>query len=227
MDQKLASRIPAMLYGVGAVKIDTEKGFPLKLHESKPEAPLSPIYLNLRTPKNPKRGPLGPHEVKAIGKELYRHAQKCRIFYTAIAGLPHAGTPLAKAFAQAVYDDGSYVPIVRLGKMTDEGGKRRIGGVLDDNGAMRGDRVLVIDDLITEGHSKLEGIEELRRAGFEVKDVLVLVDREQGGAADLAKAGVRLWSLFTLQKVVDELASLGKIPPAERDMVLEYLSKNS
>jgi len=55
-----------------------------------------------------------------------------------------------------------------------------------------GDVALVVDDLITRGDSKLEAIAPLEEAGLSVHDVVVLIDREQGGADDLSRRGYKL-----------------------------------
>ncbi len=218
----LAHTLPADLSGVGAVQIDTKVGFKLKGHEKNPELPLSPIFLNLRTPDNPKPGPLTPELVGKIGWMLWQHAKATGLKFQAVAGLPNAGTPLAKAFKQAAYEDGMYLPCIELGKTTTEN-SRRIEGIIDTDGAELGCTVLVIDDLITGADSKIEGIEELVKGFFVVTDVLVVVDREQGGSAELQKRGIRLHYLFTLRFLVNELFKAGEISLDERDKVINYL----
>lgn len=219
----LVHTLPLRLYDGQAVRVDTKVGFKLKLHETNPEAPPSPIYLNIRTPNNPKPGPLTPEIVKEIGCALWWYAKKTGIHFDAIAGLPNAGIPIAQAFKDAVYEDGVLIPLIQLGK-TSTNETRKIDGVIDTDGASLGDTVLVIDDLITAGDSKNEGIEALRKAGFKVTDVLVLVDREQGGAVDLAKREVRLHSLLTLRSLVNMLFEANRISHEERERVLTYLA---
>ena len=62
-----------------------------------------------------------------------------------------------------------------------------------------GETVVVLDDLVTTGGSKIEAIAPLTEAGLKVKDVVVLVDREQGGKAELAARGLALHSALTLE----------------------------
>lgn len=64
-----------------------------------------------------------------------------------------------------------------------------------------GARVLVIEDVATSGGSSEESVAVLRAAGARVERVLVVVDREQGAAARLAAAGVRLEPLVTLAEL--------------------------
>lgn len=56
-----------VLWQVGAVKFGE---FELKIHQTNSSAPKSPIYLDLRTPDNPKPGPLTPGFVRMIGEHL-------------------------------------------------------------------------------------------------------------------------------------------------------------
>lgn len=86
-----------------------------------------------------------------------------------------------------------------------------------------GDRVIVLDDLITTGGSKLEAIAPLQAAGLEVQDVVVLVDREQGGREELEAAGYRLHSVLRLSEMLDWLAEAGRISRGQQQEVLAFL----
>ncbi len=65
----------------------------------------------------------------------------------------------------------------------------------------KGDRVVVIEDVLTTGSSSLKAVEAVRELGCEVKRVLALVDREQGAKDNITNAGCRMEAIFT----VDEL----------------------
>lgn len=86
-----------------------------------------------------------------------------------------------------------------------------------------GDRAVVLDDLITTGGSKLAAIVPLEAAGLRVKDVVVLIDREQGGREDLAAAGYRLHSVLRLSQLLDLLVEAGRIGEEQRAEVMAYL----
>jgi uridine monophosphate synthetase len=86
-----------------------------------------------------------------------------------------------------------------------------------------GERAVVLDDLITTGGSKLEAIAPLEAAGLEVKDVVVLIDREQGGREDLAEAGYRLHAVLGLREMLDILAAAGRISAGQREEVAAFL----
>ena len=87
--------------------------------------------------------------------------------------------------------------------------------------------MVVLDDVISSGASKLEAIAPLRAAGLVVHDVVVLVDREGTGAAELAAAGYRLHRVLTLSGLTTMLAEAGRIGAAERAAVADYLRRGA
>lgn len=68
--------------------------------------------------------------------------------------------------------------------------------------AEKGDRVVVIEDVVTTGGSSMKAIDEIRKLGCTVSRVLALVDREQGGAENLKEIGCRLESVFSIQELL-------------------------
>ena len=91
---------------------------------------------------------------------------------------------------------------------------------------VRGDNILFFDDVISEGLSKLEGINPLEALGAHIKDLLVVVDREQGGRKKLEKLGYRVHALAKTSEMVESLRQLGAISEEQADAVLRYI-KNS
>ncbi len=57
--------------------------------------------------------------------------------------------------------------------------------------------VCVVDDVVTTGASVVTAIERIREAGFHVRKVLALVDREEGGRENIEKADCKFFSIFT------------------------------
>lgn len=221
------------LYDVGAVmdrncihpKLNPEgKGFRLVLHEKNPGAPLSPFYLNLRTPDNPKPGPLTPEIVREIGDIFYGQACLLQIGYDHVVGVPRAGDPFAEAFSEAP-SSGQKIPLLRMNK-SEEGGVRQISGV--EGAFKRGDRVLVVDDLITKGGSKILTLRELEGHGLKVTGVIILVNREQGGMAELQQSypGVFVHAIFRVTDMLQLYRDQGRISPAMHDEIVAYLRAN-
>jgi orotate phosphoribosyltransferase len=87
--------------------------------------------------------------------------------------------------------------LVRKAEKT-HGTGRRIEGFLKP-----GARVIIVDDVCTTGGSTITAIESTREAGMIVAGVLCLVDREQGGRANIEAAipGVPFLSVFTATDV--------------------------
>jgi orotate phosphoribosyltransferase len=59
-----------------------------------------------------------------------------------------------------------------------------------------GQRVCLIEDVVTSGGALLEAVQALREAGLEVRTAICVVDREEGGVDALARHAVRLRPLF-------------------------------
>jgi orotate phosphoribosyltransferase len=82
--------------------------------------------------------------------------------------------------------------IVRVEKPKEYGTAKQIEGTL-----MAGERVVLVEDVVTTAGAALAAVDVLRAAGAEVLGALVVVDREQGGAETFAAAGVPYQALFT------------------------------
>lgn len=205
---------------INAVKFGA---FKLKLHETHPEAPLSPLYFNLRMPP---KGPLTPGLVQQLGGALlYGITFTHGLRFDAVAGVPEAGDPFAAALAYA-----ARVPLLLLGKEESAQGRRIVPGCLEDamkeHGIVAGDRVLLIDDLITQAHSKIEAAELLRSYGLTVDDVLVILDREQGGREVLATVGIALHAAWQVSELLALYWEKDIITLEKYAEVLLYLEEN-
>jgi orotate phosphoribosyltransferase len=105
-----------------------------------------------------------------------------------LAGLELGGVPIATALALR-----SGLRTVFVRKRAKEYGTRQLAEGLD----VRGLRVLVIEDVVTSGGQVVASANDLRALGATVTDTLCVIDRESGGSAALASAGIALRSLFT------------------------------
>lgn len=170
---------------------------------------MSPVYCDFRGLVS------NPALLREIGQALGERAKQ--IGCDRLAGIPYAGLPLGVAASLA-----SGIPMIYPRKEAkDYGTKKLIEGAYNE-----GDRVLVIDDIITDGASKIEAIAPLKEAGLVVTDVLIILDREQGGDKILAKAGYTLHSLGKLSEVLDALVAAGKVEAEMRARVAEFIAAN-
>jgi orotate phosphoribosyltransferase len=65
-----------------------------------------------------------------------------------------------------------------------------------------GERVCLVEDVVTSGGAAAEAVGALRAAGLECEEAVCVVDREEGGENALAQAGVRLHALFRARDVL-------------------------
>lgn len=134
-----------------------------------------------------------------------------------LAGIPEAATPLAAAVGYKLER-----PLIQPRKVVkDHGTKKPIEGEYEE-----GDSVVLIDDLITKGDSKVEAIEQLEAAGLKVVKLIVLVDRQQGGTEAVAEAGYDVEAAFTITELLDVLVGLGKLDKSRYDEVREFIATN-
>jgi orotate phosphoribosyltransferase len=106
-----------------------------------------------------------------------------------LAGPVLGAVPLVTAVS---LETGLPMVIVRTDKPKEYGTAKQVEGAL-----VAGERVLLIEDVVTTGGAALSAVDELRAVGAEVVGALVVVDREQGGPAAFAERGVPFRALFT------------------------------
>lgn len=90
---------------------------------------------------------------------------------------------------------------------------------------MPGDRVLLVDDLITTGRSLLRTAEAVRSEGGVVNDAFVLLDREEMGRARLAKNNIEVHALFRISEIAERLFEIDAITEEQLDIILKQTEK--
>jgi uridine monophosphate synthetase len=166
----------------------------------------SPIYVDLRLlVGDPRLMALVARAVSGMLSGLH---------FDRIAAIPYGGLPIGQAVS---LETGKPLLYPRR-EVKDHGTRNAIEGAFS-----AGETVVMLDDLVTTGGSKLEAAEPLLAAGLVIRDVAVLVDREQGGSRELAEKGYCLHAVLTLSEILDILAEEGRIAPAVRDDVRQAL----
>jgi len=134
-----------------------------------------------------------------------------------IAGVPLAGIPFASQIAYNLRKPFLYV---RKG-VRRHGRQRRVEGIL-----ISGDRVLLVDDLVTTGLNLKKAINAIRAEGGVVTEVVALLDREEGGKEKLEKSGVKIHVLLQMREVANTLYEIGAIDEANLKTILKQIKNN-
>jgi orotate phosphoribosyltransferase len=133
-----------------------------------------------------------------------------------IAGIPIAGIPFASLIAYHLQKPFLYIRRdIRL-----HGRQRRIEGIIAP-----GDRVLLVDDLITTGLSLRKAAKAIRTEGGVVNNAVVLLDREEGGKEKLEKSGIKLHALLKVSEIANRLCEIGAIDEEQLKTILRQIKK--
>ncbi len=134
-----------------------------------------------------------------------------------ICGVPYAALPMATAMSLE-----SYLPLIIKRKEAKQYGTKKIlEGIYTP-----GQNCLLVEDVITSGASLLETIPEIENEGITVSDIVVVLDRQQGGREMLENKGFRVHSLFTISDVCKILKDEGHLTDEEVERINDFLAGN-
>jgi uridine monophosphate synthetase len=193
------------LVDIGAVKFGN---FRLKLHDKNPDAPLSPIYINLRLLKS------FPHVMVGAVNEYILTIKKFK--FDILADIPTAATPIVSIISYK-----TKLPMISVRKEEKSHG---VQGQIDGKYEV-GQKVILIDDLITKADSKFEAIDILKDHGLLISGIVVLIDREQGGVDELKERGYKCVSVYKLNWLLNLYLKKSKINKQDYDRTLQYIKK--
>jgi orotate phosphoribosyltransferase len=199
--QKMKTELSQILNRIGALKFGS-----FKLTSGN----ISPYYLDLRII------PSFPDAFKRIC-DLYIDLIKNEIGeegFDRIAGIPTAGMSFGSIAAYRLEKAFIYVRTSER----EHGRGRRVEGIL-----LPGDRVLLIDDLITKGGSILKATEAVRAEGGVVSDVAVLLNREENGEKSLADEEIKLHYILTISEFARNLNEIEAITKKQMDTILKQV----
>ncbi|MEK6737079.1 MAG: orotate phosphoribosyltransferase [Planctomycetota bacterium] len=133
-----------------------------------------------------------------IGRIFYEKVKPLGI--TAIGGLTQGADPIAVATAMTSGMEGKGINAFVVRKVAKEHGLKK----LIEGDVHPGDRVVIVDDVITTGQSTIDAIERARNEGLQVVKAVVLVDRQEGGRENIEKVGVQVESVFTISDLMEK-----------------------
>jgi orotate phosphoribosyltransferase len=177
----IARATSLLLLETEAVQISLNKPFRLA------SGNFSPFYINCRKVIS------DPLAMDLFASFAHWTCQLERINFDVVAGGESAGIPFASFLAQRLAKPMIYV----RKKSKDHGIASLVEGRL-----MPQSRVLLIEDLITDGKSKINFLKPIRDQGATIEDCLVIFDRGQGGPQLLSEHGIRLTSLTDIRKTL-------------------------
>jgi uridine monophosphate synthetase len=153
---------------------------------------ISPHYLDLR------RIISSPSLLAGVA-EAYQQLLR-PLDFDRIAAIPVAAIPLAAAVSLRLGKPFIYPRITAK----DHGTGNSIEGFFE-----AGERVVLLDDVISSARSKLEAVAILESAGLEVTDLAVLVDRESGGREEIERRGIRFHAFAGISELLELARSRG------------------
>lgn len=145
---------------------------------------ISSIYIDLR--------PIiaYPEILRKVADILWDNIQVLKP--TLLCGVPYTALPIATCISL----DQNLPMVICRKEAKSYGTKKQVEGVFK-----QGQNCLIIEDVVTTAGSVLTTIKILEQQGLQVTDVVVLVDRQEGGRKALEEKGYRLHSVFTLDEL--------------------------
>ncbi len=186
-----------------------EHEFAIRQHDIEPGAPLSRFYINLRNLNDDVLVQIG-----AVMREMTPYPELSGHIPgpDVCAGIPSKGVPLAQAYSRA-----TGIPMVEI---FDKDGSK----IVHRETSVQNKSVRLIDDLASQGITKLESVEAARKMGYVIDSFYVLIDREQGGIDALKKVIPDVRFAFKISQLFKFGLRTARISQKQYDEAMQYLN---
>lgn len=166
---------------------------------------ISPYYIDLRMLVS------YPYLLQLTAKVFWKKMRT--LYFDIIVGVPYTAIPIATSISLS---ENQHMVFVRKERKAYGTGK------LIEGNYHKGQKAILIDDVITNGDSKLETIKTISAEGLEVSDVVVLLDRLQGGPEILRKNGFNCHVIYDIKEVFEILQRNKRIEKKVADACLKF-----
>ncbi|KAG0728404.1 Uridine 5'-monophosphate synthase [Chionoecetes opilio] len=170
----------------------------------------SPVYFDLRTIVS------HPKILETVAELLWAARPDTR--HDLVCGVAYTGLPIATVMSLK-----QNLPMLIRRKETKSYGTKK----LVEGEYREGQRCLVVEDVIVSGGSVYETVETLVQLGLEVKDAVVFLDRQHGGAANLTALGINVVSVLDMTKLMSILVKHDRITPETDALVREFVATHN
>lgn len=172
----------------------------------------SPYYVDLRQSIS---DPIGMDWIgNSLARIVINEIGKAKV--DKIMGVPTAGVPFATIVSQKLS-----IPMLYYRKERKEHGvRKKIEGNMERN-----DRIVMIDDLITTGQSVIDAAEAARDQGGIVSELVVLLDREQGGQDYIRKRSIEPHALFEISEAFGWLKEVKLLDSNDYEVIMNYIKE--
>jgi orotate phosphoribosyltransferase len=143
--------------------------------------------------------PEGMHLVGNIIYDMIRDASPA-----GIGGLTLGADPIASAVAYTSYLKGSPIEAFVIRKTAKAHGTMQ----WIEGNVTAGDKVIIVDDVITTGKSTIEAVTRAREAGLEIVKVIAMIDRQEGGRENIETLGLVVEAVVTREEVMERYRTI-------------------
>ncbi|MFH1786874.1 MAG: orotate phosphoribosyltransferase [archaeon] len=169
----------------------------------------APYYVDLRIL------PSFPEAFKIVASQMAEAVKKIPDYQSRrLVGVPLSGI----SFATAVGLELNMPVLFARKEAKGHGTKKLLEGIFK-----AGDRVILIEDVISTGVSSSETISKLKEGGLAVEDIVAVLEHGIGGRENLHALGLRVHTLTNMTKIVKRLSSGGKVPKEKVKTVEEFV----